>query len=154
LFGKIEMEIRWDRIEEESGEGLENNRGGGKDLEGVPRLASHELEGAVEEGSGVAEGGAIVVDDHNVQELRPAGHGAALACGRKREGRGRSGEQKKGRVFDLLLFGRRLLLVSLGRSVVRDTTPHTVDKLVGPATLVLYHGPPMWESLLVVRSTK
>jgi hypothetical protein len=55
----------------------------------------------VEEGSGVAEGGAIVVDDHNVQELRPAGHGARLRP-EERGARSRSGEQKKGRVFVLI----------------------------------------------------
>jgi hypothetical protein len=90
------MEIRWDRIEEESEEGLENNRGGGKDLEGVPRLASHELEGAVEEGSGVAEGGAIVVDDHNVQELRPAGHGARVRPEERGEGPVRRTKERPG----------------------------------------------------------
>lgn len=44
-------------------------RGNLSHLEGMARLASHQLQSAVEEGARVAEGGAIVVDHHNVQEL-------------------------------------------------------------------------------------
>jgi hypothetical protein len=81
----------------------------------------------VEEGSGVAEGGAIVVDDHNVQELRLAGHGARLRPGRERKGR--SGEQRKGWVFVLCSSVVSLLQARFAWSVVRDTIPHTVYKL-------------------------
>lgn len=40
------------------------------DLEGVAWLASHELEGAMEEGARVSEGGGVLVNHHNVQQLR------------------------------------------------------------------------------------
>lgn len=53
----------------------------------MARLASHELEGAVDEGARVAEGGAVVVHHHNVEQLRRR-HGA-VAGGRRRKGRWR-----------------------------------------------------------------
>ena len=92
----------------------EKKRGGGEDLECVAWLASHELEGAVEEGSGVADGGAIVVDEHNVEQLRLAGHGWP-----RRGGRGRGWERREERLG--LWSSPRLV----GRSFLRwghDTT--------------------------------
>jgi hypothetical protein len=57
------------------------------DLESVARLASHELEGAMDEGARVAEGGAVVVHHHNVEQLRRR-HGA-VAGDRRQKGRWR-----------------------------------------------------------------
>lgn len=70
-------------------------------LECVPGLASHELEGAVEEGSGVAEGGAVVVDDHNVEELGLASHGdGGRESGGGARARRRRDEDREGSASD------------------------------------------------------
>ena len=72
-------------------EGSAAKAGRRADLESVARLASHELEGAVDEGARVAEGGAVVVHHHNVEQLR-RGHGAVAGDRRqKRRWRGRPG---------------------------------------------------------------
>ena len=69
-------------------EGSTAKAGRRADLESVARLASHELEGAVDEGARVAEGGAVVVHHHNVEQLR-RGHGAVAGDRRqKRRWRG------------------------------------------------------------------
>jgi len=72
-------------------EGSAAKAGRRADLESVARLASHELEGAVDEGARVAEGGAVVVHHHNVEQLRRR-HGAVAGDRRqKRRWRGRPG---------------------------------------------------------------
>ena len=69
-------------------EGSTAKAGRRADLESVARLASHELEGAVDEGARVAEGGAVVVHHHNVEQLRRR-HGAVAGDRRqKRRWRG------------------------------------------------------------------
>lgn len=53
-------------------------------------LASHELEGAVDEGARVSEGGGVVVNHHNVEQLRRrhGRRGWSLEVAGRREGGG------------------------------------------------------------------
>lgn len=68
-----------------------------RDLEGVPWLASHKLEGAVEEGAGVAEGGGVVVDDHNVEKLGLTSHGGGKRARAERREAKVGGEEPRRR---------------------------------------------------------
>jgi hypothetical protein len=53
----------------------------------VASLASHQLEGAVEEGARVSEGGGVFVNHHNVEQLRRRHVMCAVAGDRRQKGR-------------------------------------------------------------------